>query len=152
VAGANWLSGAAPLDTAAPTTLPAFLLRRRTVLEIGLPLLAALVLAAVLFQVRRGSGPRSAAAPVAEVIPIQHLDTSPPPAPQVAAPQAPSPAPEAPAVAPVPTPSLQPASLQPAPVRPVTPVRPPAPPERHPPRPSASQRRRPSLKQIGIEQ
>ena len=88
-AGANWLTGVAPLDTAAPTTLPTFLRRRQTELKIGLPLLAALLLAAVLFKVLRGAAPHSAAAPVDEVIPVQHLDTTPAAAPQVAAPLTP---------------------------------------------------------------
>ena len=180
-AGANWLTGVAPLDTAAPTTLPTFLRRRQTELKIGLPLLAALLLAAVLFKVLRAA-PHTAAAPVDEVIPVQHLDTTPAPAapttrpvsgvsaaqanpspaaaPQVAAPLTP------PSVAPVQpqATSPQPASAQPAPapstVQPqVAPAaQPPAvhaeapPSEPHPPRGNAPKRRRPSLKQIGIEQ
>jgi serine/threonine-protein kinase len=175
-AGANWLTGMAPLDTAAPTTLPTFLRRRQTELKIGLPLLAALVLAAVLFKVLRGSAPHSAAAPVDEVIPVQHLDTTPAPvAPSVPAPQALTP----PTVAPVQPLPAQPLPVQPLPVQPVQPVptqsagvhpqaAPPAaqpspasqpavraeppPSDPHPARGKAPKRRRPSLKQIGIEQ
>jgi hypothetical protein len=165
--GASWLTGVAPLDTAAPTTLPTFLRRRQTELKIGLPLLAVLLLVAVLFVVLRGSGPQSAAAPVDEVLPVQHLDTTPAPAapsihpvpgasaaqspspaatvPQLAAPQALSPPAVAP-VQPVPAPAAQPVPVQPA-------VRAEAPPsEQPPPRAKAPRRRRPSLKQIGIEQ
>jgi hypothetical protein len=177
--GANWLTGVAPLDTAAPTTLPTFLRRRQTELKIGLPLLAALVLAAVLFRVLRPAGSHTAAAPVDEVIPVQHVDTTPAPAAPSVRPMAPGAAPQAPGVAPVApaqapgvapvapvlalpassSQSAQPAAApstappQAAPSAPEPAVQAePSPSEPRPARGSAPKRRRPSLKQIGIEQ
>jgi serine/threonine-protein kinase len=177
--GAHWLTGFAPHDTAAPTTLPTFLRRRQTELKIGLPLLAALVLAAVLFRVLRPSGSHTAAAPVDEVIPVQHVDTTPAPAAPSVRPMAPGAAPQAPGVAPVApaqapgvapvapvlalpassSQSAQPAAApstappQAAPSAPEPAVQAePSPSEPRPARGSAPKRRRPSLKQIGIEQ
>jgi serine/threonine-protein kinase len=177
--GANWLTGVAPLDTAAPTTLPTFLRRRQTELKIGLPLLAALVLAAVLFRVLRPSSSHTAAAPVDEVIPVQHVDTTPGSAAPTIRPVPREANPQGPGVAPVqPAPSWQPAPSQPAPSQPASPqpaeapapapsnvqpqgapsapapaVRPEPPPsEARPARGGSPKRRRPSLKQIGIEQ
>jgi serine/threonine protein kinase len=77
VSGANWLTAGAPIDTAAPTTLPGFLRRRQTELKIGLPVLAALILAAALFKALQGGSSHSAAEPIAEPLPIQRVDTTP---------------------------------------------------------------------------
>ncbi|MEO8181947.1 MAG: protein kinase, partial [Deltaproteobacteria bacterium] len=131
-AGAQWLTAGLPLDTAVPTTLPAFLRRRQTELKIGLPVLAALILAAVLFKVLQDGSSHSAAEAI-EAMPILRMDTTPetgraaapaspaalraiPGAAPTAAPAAPKqpPAPTQPTVAPaVPPPGVSPAVTSP---------------------------------------
>jgi hypothetical protein len=179
-AGANWLTMGIPLDTAAPTTLPAFLRRRQTELKIGLPVLAALILAAVLFKVLQRGGAHSAAEPV-EALPVLRVDTTAetgrapaptgpasPPAIRAVPGAAPTAAPTAPArarepaqptvVPAVPSPATSPGvavvpSADPPQVR--AGARPSASPEgdsRAGQRGAAGKKRRPSLKQIGIDQ
>jgi len=195
IAGASWLTAAAPLDTAAPTTLAAFLRRRQAELKIVVPVLAALALAAVLFEVWHGTSSHLAAEPIAEPLPIQRVDLTPEAArPVVPTPASPTPlvrtlpgssagqpAQAAPAHLPAarvpatPAPAVPPAAVPPAAVPPAavsqaavsqasaaqSAPQPSARPEPRPadsagrgsqPRSSSSKRRRPSLKQIGIEQ
>ncbi len=210
--GGSWLTAAAPLDTAAPTTLPAFLKRRQTELKIGLPVLAALILAVVLFKVLQSSRapadslatplgpvqpaavePRAGAAPPAAPAPTIRLvpgGSAVVPAPQAAPPALPpgiqpvgpgaSQGAASAAVQPAPQPSVQPAPSSPAPTSPAPSSPAPSSPAPSSPAPSspapvpragsestrpparstgasapssaARQQRRPSLKQIGIEE
>jgi serine/threonine protein kinase len=195
LAGASWLTAAAPVDTSAPTTLSAFLRRRQAELKIVVPVLAALALAAVSFKVLHGTRSQSAAESIAEPLPIQHVDLTPEAA-RPAVPTAASPtpmvrtlpggpavqqqhavpaappatgAPSAGATAtaqPVPQPSgPQPSGPQTALPHPSASQPSVSQPSTHPeprptdsarrgsqPRGTSSKRRRPSLKQIGIEQ
>jgi hypothetical protein len=169
--------------------LPAFLRRRQTELKIGLPVLAALILAAVLFKVlqssrapadslatpleplqpvqvepRAGAAQPAAPAPTIRVVPGGSAVVA---APAAAAPALPpgvqpvgptpgvppspvSPAPAAAAPGATPPPAAAPAAVSPAAPAAAQPAR-----SAPPPRSASSapkQQRRPSLKQIGIEE
>jgi serine/threonine-protein kinase len=179
---ANWLTAAAPHDTATPTTLPAFLQRRQTELKFGIPVLLALILAGVLFKVLQSSHapsdslatpleplqptqvePRAGAQPIA---PAPTIRLVPGGSAVVAAPQGAVPAlpPGVQPVGPVPratvVPQGQPVPAQQAPAQqaPAPAAAPPraapssAPSSAPPPRSAPNKPRRPSLKQIGIEE
>jgi hypothetical protein len=180
--GANWLTSAAPHDTATPTTLPAFLKRRQTELKFGIPVLVALILAGVLFKVLQSSHapsdslatplepiqpaqvePRAGAQPIA---PAPTIRLVPGGSAVVAAPPGAPPAlpPGVQPVGPVPRATVVPQG-QPLPAQQAPAQQPPAPAAAQPraapssapssappPRSAPNKQRRPSLKQIGIEE